>query len=147
MQVISRFHFVYENRLHVVLMMDVGSSMDPFARLVSQLFMPPTKQLTSNRLSPSIFTIASTSAFSPMHASLMERLRQTSCSRARKKPDSSWWEMLTWPYELVAKYGAIDYYQHNDTRHRLAQNAGETFEKIVWFNPIPRDTGLTPPSG
>ena len=43
------------------------------------------------------------------------------------------------PYELVAKYGAIDYYQNNETPGiKWLEQLIDQFTKVAWLNPIPK---------
>lgn len=129
-----------ENRLHVVLMMDVGGSMDPFAKLVSQLF---------------------SAAHQASHFKSFESYYFHNCIYERVFPDAQLIDGTATadflqntskdtrvvivgdahmaPYELVAKHGAIDYYQNNDTPgiDWLKRIDGH-FEKLAWFNPIPQ---------
>ncbi len=129
-----------ENRLHVVLMMDVGGSMDPFARLVSQLFSAAHqathfKSFNSyyfhNCIYERIFPDARLIEGTPTVDFMMQSKKET---RLVIVGDA---HMA--PYELVAKYGAIDYYQNNDTPGiEWLQMLARHFEKTVWFNPIPK---------
>ena len=127
-----------ENRLKVCLLMDVGGSMDPFARLVSQLFSA-AHQATHFREFHSFY----------FHNCIYEEVYR----HAHLKDGMSTVELMRWlqpetrlivvgdahmaPYELVSVYGAIDYWHQNETSGLdwLKRLDGH-FNKCAWLNPI-----------
>lgn len=127
-----------ENRLKVLLLMDVGGSMDPFARLVSRLFSA-AHQATH---------------FREFHAFYFHNCVYGKVYRDALMLDGmSTEELMRWlqpetrlifvgdahmaPYELTEVGGAIDYWHHNPTTgldwlRRLAAH----FHRQAWLNPI-----------
>ncbi|MCB9529128.1 MAG: VWA domain-containing protein [Myxococcales bacterium] len=127
-----------ENRLKVLLLMDVGGSMDPFARLVSRLFSA-AHQATH---------------FREFHAFYFHNCVYGKVYRDALMLDGmSTEELMRWlqpetrlifvgdahmaPYELTEVGGAIDYWHHNpitglDWLRRLAAH----FHRQAWLNPI-----------
>ena len=127
-----------ENRLKVLLLMDVGGSMDPFARLVSQLFSAAHQA----------------SHFKEFHAFYFHNCIYEEVYRhAHLRDGLSTNELMRWlqpetrliivgdahmaPYELVSIYGAIDYWQRNEVSGLdwLKRLTGH-FSKGAWLNPI-----------
>jgi uncharacterized protein with von Willebrand factor type A (vWA) domain len=129
-----------ENRLKVLLLMDVGGSMDPFALLSSRLFSAAHQA----------------SHFKEFHAFYFHNCIYESVYRDARMSDAlSTVELTRWlqpqtrvivvgdafmaPYELLAEYGAIDYWHDNNTPgiewlRRLSQH----FTKTAWLNPMGR---------
>lgn len=129
-----------ENRLHVALLMDVGGSMDPFARLVSQLFSAAHQATHFKSFQSHYFHNCIYERLFP-DARLVEGTATTEFMVQAKKETRVVvvGDAHMAPYELVAKYGAIDYYQNNETPGiEWLKMLSRHFEKIVWFNPIPK---------
>ncbi len=127
-----------ENRLKVLLLMDVGGSMDPFALLVSRLFS----------------AAHAASHFREFHAMYFHNCIYESVYKdALMMEGMKTKELLRWlgkdtrvifvgdahmaPYELTAQYGAIDYWHENE-RSGLTwlKRVRDHFTKQVWLNPI-----------
>ena len=129
-----------ENRLHVVLMMDVGGSMDPFARLVSQLFSAAHQATHFKSFESYYFHNCIYERIFPdarLYDGTLTRDFITQASKETRLVIVGDAHMA--PYELVAKYGAIDYYQNNDTPGiEWLKMLRRNFDKIAWFNPIPK---------
>ena len=127
-----------ENRLKVLLLMDVGGSMDPFARLVSQLFSAAHQASHFKEFHAFYF-----------HNCIYEEVYRHAHLRDGLRTD----ELMRWlqpetrlivvgdahmaPYELVSIYGAIDYWQRNEVSGLdwLKRLTGH-FSKGAWLNPI-----------
>ena len=127
-----------ENRLKVLLLMDVGGSMDPFAHLVSKLFSAAHKA----------------THFREFHAMYFHNCVYESVYKdARMREGMSTLELMRWlqpetrviflgdahmaPYELTARYGAIDYW-HNNEMSGLGwlTKLEDHFQNAAWLNPI-----------
>ena len=128
-----------ENRLHIVLLMDVGGSMDPFARLVSQLFSA-AHQATHFKSFRALY----------FHNCIYDRVYDDAeLYRAQKTIDFLnetkketrlviVGDAHMAPYELLARYGAIDYYERNEQAGlSWLQRLANHFHSSVWLNPIP----------
>lgn len=129
-----------DNELKLLLLMDVGGSMDPFAQLVSRLFSAAHAASHFREFHALYF-----------HNCIYERLYKS----ARLMDGMSTTELTRWlgpdtrlvivgdahmaPYELTARNGAIDYFQENDEPgyvwlDRLKRHFGHA----AWLNPLPR---------
>ena len=128
-----------ENRLHIVLLMDVGGSMDPFARLVSQLFSA-AHQATHFKSFRALY----------FHNCVYDKVYDDAeLYRAQKTLDFLndtkketrlviVGDAHMAPYELLARYGAIDYYERNEQAGlSWLQRLSNHFHSSVWLNPIP----------
>lgn len=135
-----------ENRLKVLLLMDVGGSMDPFARLVSRLFSA-AHQATH---------------FREFHAFYFHNCVYGKVYRDALMMDGlSTVELMRWlqpqtrlifvgdahmaPYELSDAFGAIDYW-HNNQISGLTwlQRLADHFEHTAWLNPIAKRWWMHP---
>lgn len=127
------------NRVKLLLLMDVGGSMDPHVQLCERLFSAAHKANHFRRLEFRFF-----------HNCVYERIftdisqwRGEPTSRLLKELDPSWSLIFVgdaWmsPYELTRTGGAIDFGHHNDTSglawlHRFRQRCPNS----VWLNPEP----------
>ena len=129
-----------DNELKLLLLMDVGGSMDPFALLVSRLFSAAHAASHFREFHALYF-----------HNCIYERIYKN----ARLTDGMSTVELMRWlgpdtrlvvvadahmaPYELTARNGAIDYFQENDEPgfvwlDRLKRH----FSHAAWLNPLPR---------
>ncbi len=128
-----------ENNLKVLLLMDVGGSMEPYALLVSRLFS----------------AAHAASHFREFHHFYFHNCVYEAVYRDARMSDAlSTVELTRWlqpetrlifvgdahmaPYELTAPFGAIDYYVQNrenglDWMRRVARH----FKHRVWLNPLP----------
>jgi uncharacterized protein len=128
-----------KNRVKLMLMMDVGGSMDPHAQLCERLFSAAHKAQHFRRFEHRFF-----------HNCVYERVfddisqwRGEPTSHLLKEVDDSWSLVFVgdaWmsPYELTQTGGAIDFDHHNETSglswlHRLRQRCPNS----VWLNPEP----------
>jgi uncharacterized protein with von Willebrand factor type A (vWA) domain len=133
--------FAPERRNHVklLLLMDVGGSMDPHAQLCERLFSAANKSQHFKRFEYRFF-----------HNCVYERIytdiaqwRGTPTSELLKEIDTSWSLILVgdaWmsPYELTSRGGAIDYAHHNDTSGLAwLRRLRERCPQSVWLNPEP----------
>ena len=128
------------NRLKLLLLMDVGGSMDPYAALSERLFgaahaathFKAFKSLYfHNCVYDELFLDMANMSATPT----MEVLRQV---------DETWRLMIVGdaymhPYEVLYAGGAIDYRQQNqDTGLQWLQRLRQRIPQSVWLNPSPR---------
>ena len=129
-----------ENELKILLMMDVGGSMDPFALLVSRLFS----------------AAHAATHFREFHALYFHNcVYETVYKKASMHEGMGTLELMRWlqpqtrlivigdacmhPYELDAQYGAIDYSHQNAVPGIVwFERLTEHFSHHVWLNPLPR---------
>ncbi len=128
------------NKLKVLLLMDVGGSMDPFAQLVSRLFTAAHKATHFREFHAFYF-----------HNCVYERVYET--GRLTKGMPTV--ELMRWlqpqtriiwvgdahmaPYELTAEWGAIDHTHANPlTGLEWLKRVRAHFTHQAWLNPIQR---------
>lgn len=129
-----------ENALKVLLLMDVGGSMDPFAHLVSRLFSAAHAATHFREFHAYYF-------HNCVYDCVYEtaRMRDAVCVvelTRRLQPETRLivvGDAHMAPYELTAPFGAIDYSVRNresglDWLRRLTAH----FRHRVWLNPVPR---------
>lgn len=129
-----------ENQLKVLLLMDVGGSMDPFALTVSRLFSAAHAAQHFREFHAYYF-----------HNCVYERVYDD----ARFSSGKDTLELLRWlgpdtrlvvvgdahmaPWELTARGGAIDYHHQNDDPGVVwLQRLRRHFKQSVWLNPMPQ---------
>ena len=127
------------NQARVLLLMDVGGSMDPYAQLVSRLFSAASGLNHWRRFEARSFhNCPYETLFSriwgdegvPTGDILRDRPRETFLIIVGDASMA--------PSELLDRYGAIDYWHRNETPglvwlHRLRTR----FQRAVWLNPMP----------
>ena len=129
-----------DNELKLLLLMDVGGSMDPFAQLVSRLFS----------------AAHAASHFREFHAMYFHNcIYEQTYKSARLMDGMGTLELMRWlapdtrlvivgdahmaPYELTARNGAIDYFQNNDEPGFVwIDRLRKHFTHAVWLNPLPK---------
>lgn len=129
-----------DNQLKLLLLMDVGGSMDPFAMLVSRLFS----------------AAHATSHFREFHAMYFHNcVYEAVYKSARLMDGMSTVELLRWlppdtrlvivgdahmaPYELTARFGAIDYgYDNDEPGFVWLERLRKHFRHCAWLNPMSR---------
>jgi uncharacterized protein with von Willebrand factor type A (vWA) domain len=121
----------------VMLLMDVGGSMTPYAELVSMLFSAATSQISKfkhyyfhNCIYQELWTD-------------IERNKSISSIELLKSEDNNYKVIIVGDAEMASSEltwvnGAIDYWYHNDTPgivwlHRFK----DKFKNIIWLNPLP----------
>ncbi|MCU0821374.1 MAG: VWA domain-containing protein [Spirochaetes bacterium] len=137
----GEIEFVWENKdkkaAKVVLMMDVGGSMTPYAQLVERLFSAASSQLSRfkhfyfhNCIYQDLWTD-------------MEMNKSTSTMDYLRSEDNDFKLIIVGdgemaPSELLYKNGAIDYWYHNDTPGIVwLERIRHKFKDAIWINPIP----------
>ncbi len=128
-----------KNNLKLLLLMDVGGSMTPFTLMVEQLFSAANKSNHFKKFHHFYF-----------HNCLYQYLYQNAdlwdgkkhlLTDVFKKFDSEYRVVIVGdaamaPYELTMRYGAIDYYQQNDTAGIVwLKRFKKHFPHTVWLNP------------
>jgi len=129
-----------KNKIKLLLLVDVGGSMDPHTKLCERLFSAAHRASHFKKFESRFF-----------HNCVYEKL-YTDISRWRgeatqdllKKIDEKWSVVLVgdaWmsPYELTYSGGAIDYYHDNvDTGLDWLKRIRRRCPKSVWLNPEPK---------
>ena len=128
-----------KNRMKLLLLMDSGGSMDPYARLVSRLFSAASQMSHFKEFRHYYFhNCIYEDVFEDMY--MDERLPT---SKLFSELDADWRVILVGdasmsPYELNARHGAIYYYHRNEIPGiEWLSRIEDHFRKIVWLNPIP----------
>jgi uncharacterized protein with von Willebrand factor type A (vWA) domain len=128
-----------KNQARVLLLMDVGGSMDPHARLVERLFSAANglghwRQFNAYTFHNCVYETLFESMWSQQGVPTEEVMRTLD-------PDTFLiivGDASMAPTEMVSPYGAIDYWHRNETPglvwlHRLRKR----FNRSVWLNPMP----------
>ncbi|MFC1945651.1 VWA domain-containing protein [Chloroflexota bacterium] len=126
-----------KNTVKLLLLMDVGGSMDPFARLCSQLF---SAAHSSTHFKDFQFYYFHNCIYDRLYRD-MERSEAVSTEHLLHTLDSDYKVLLVGdatmsPYELTMRWGAIDYYERNDTPGIVwLQRLAAHFRRAAWLNP------------
>ncbi|HIN86118.1 MAG TPA: VWA domain-containing protein, partial [Myxococcales bacterium] len=128
-----------KNQVRLVLMMDAGGSMTPFARLVSQLFTAASKAGHWKSFDAYYFHNC---VYESAWNDIQMRTEISTTEIIKKANENSVLVMIgdasMHPGELNQKYGSIDYWHRNETTGiewlRRIKNA---FPTSVWLNPMP----------
>ncbi len=137
----GEIEFIWENRekkaSKVMLFMDVGGSMTPYAELVSALFSAATSQISKfkhyyfhNCIYQELWTD-------------IERNKSVSTIDVIKRMDPDFKVIIVGdgemaPSELTWVNGAIDYWYYNDTPGIVwLRRVKDTFKNSIWLNPLP----------
>ncbi|MGE0707496.1 MAG: VWA domain-containing protein [Planctomycetota bacterium] len=123
----------------VILLMDVGGSMDPYAHLVSRLFSAASKATHFKELRCYYFHNC---VYGHLYTteSFMERVRLhevlAECGRHYKLIVVG--DALMAPYELLMRGGALDLGAHAETEGiAWLRLLAEHFDRVAWLNPEP----------
>ncbi len=128
-----------KNQLKVLLAMDAGGSMAPHARLVSRLFSAAAEMKNFKEFEYFYFHNC---IYSQLYRNIYhdDRIDTTEVIRDH---DGDWRMLLVGDArmaisELTAPYGAIDYYDANQTPGvEWLRRIAEHFRNVAWLNPIP----------
>ena len=126
-----------KNNVKVLLLMDVGGSMEPFALLCSQLFSAAN---SSTHFKDFQYYYFHNCIYDNVYKNI-ERFEAVSTEHLLRTLESDYKlimvgdaRMATW--ELTEKYGAIDYYYRNETPGIIwMKRIAEHFTHCVWLNP------------
>ena len=128
-----------EDQLELLLLMDVGGSMDPFARLVERLFSAAANASHFKRFQAYYFHNCVYEALYE-HASLRKPIPLERILRERP-PETRLLilgDACMAPYELFSAGGAISYFHRNPMPGiRWLERLAERFEGAAWLNPLP----------
>lgn len=127
-----------ENRLKVLLLMDVGGSMDPFARLVSRLFSA-AHQATHFREFHAFYFHNCVYGKVYRDALMLDGMSTEELMRWLQPETRVIWvgDAHMAPYELTHEGGAIDYWHQNEvTGLQWLQRLARHFTRQAWLNPI-----------
>ncbi len=128
-----------KNRLKLLLLMDAGGSMDPYARLVNQLFSAASQMNHFKEFKHYYF-------HNCLYEDVFEDIyldRRWPTGKLFSELDGSWRVILVGdaamsPYELTSRHGAIYYYHRNEIPGIVwLKRVADHFRKTVWLNPIP----------
>lgn len=128
-----------ENQARVLLMMDTGGSMDPFSRLVEQLFSAASGLNHWKKFEAFFFHNC---PYSHVYESYQRNLRVPTRDLIRDRPKETFLivvgDAYMAPSELVSRYGAI----HASGRTASSglqwlQRLRQRFPRAVWLNPLP----------
>jgi uncharacterized protein with von Willebrand factor type A (vWA) domain len=127
------------NEARVLLLMDVGGSMDPYAHLVERLFSAASGLNHWRKFEAFAFHNC---PYEKLYSSMWGGEGVPTVDVLRDRPEETFLIMVgdasMAPSELTSQNGAIDYYHRNDTPglvwlHRLRSR----FRRAVWLNPMP----------
>jgi uncharacterized protein with von Willebrand factor type A (vWA) domain len=128
-----------KNQARVCLLMDVGGSMTPYARLVERLFSAAKNQNHWKKLEHFYFHNC---PYSRLYESMRNSKSILTGDVLKTRPPETYLVIVgdasMAPSELVSRHGAIDYNERNETPgivwlHRLRSH----FTRAVWLNVMP----------
>jgi uncharacterized protein with von Willebrand factor type A (vWA) domain len=133
------FSPVRENRVKLLLLVDVGGSMDPHALVCERLFSAAHKASHFKAKKTYFFHNC---PYGRLYKDIAQH-RGPNTADVLKEIDRTWTVIFVgdaWmsPFELTHDYGAISYFRHNKTTGlQWLKRFREKTEKIVWLNPEP----------
>lgn len=138
----GEIEFVWENKekkaSKVMLLMDVGGSMTPYAELVSRLFSAASSQIHKFK-----YFYFHNCVYQDIWIDI-ERNQSRSTMDLLKSEDDDYKVIFVGdaemaPSELTWVNGAIDYWYHNDTPGIVwLKRFREKFKNSIWLNPLPK---------
>ena len=129
-----------ENNVKLLLLMDVGGSMDPFVELCEQLFSATHAATHFKQFKYYFFHNC---PYGRLYKDMI-RMMGRPTGEVLLEIDNSWrvifvGDAYMHPYELYETGGAIDYSQHNtQTGYNWLQRFRERVPRSVWLNPEPK---------
>ena len=130
---------VRENAVKLLLLVDVGGSMDPYAQLCERMF---SAAHAANHFKKKKSYFFHNCPYAQLYSDIYQG-RGPKTDEVLKDIDHTWTVIFVgdaWmsPYELTHPWGAISYYERN-TKSGLEwlQKIRAKTEKIVWLNPEP----------
>ncbi|MFC2065555.1 VWA domain-containing protein [Chloroflexota bacterium] len=137
----GELEFIWErsrrNAVKVLLLMDVGGSMEPYAQLCSQLF---SAAHSSNHFKDLQYYYFHNCIYDNLYKDI-ERYETVSTDHLLSILEQDYKVLLVGdarmaPYELAERWGAIDYYERNEIPGIVRlQRIYEHFTHAVWLNP------------
>lgn len=133
------FEAPHKNQTELLLLMDVGGSMDAFAHLVETLFSAAN---ASSHFKAFHHYYFHNCVYERLYSDIEQRHWVSTEELFRKFRESYYvvyvGDACMSPYELFAKGGNISYWEHNETTGiAWLQRLKNHFEKSVWLNPEP----------
>lgn len=128
------------NRMRLILLMDVGGSMDPYSELCSRLFTAASRSGRFARFRSYYFhNCVYDEVYEDSHFKQPIKLHDLLMHSDRDERLVVVGDALMHPAELLEVGGSLYYYQHNKTAgiHWL-RRLTEHFRKSAWLNPEPR---------
>ena len=128
------------NRVKLLLLMDVGGSMDPHTELCERLF---SAAHAANHFKAFRHYFFHNCPYSRLYSDML-RMKGTATADVLKELDQTWTMIIVgdaWmsPYELTHVGGAISYAHHNPTPGiEWLKKLRERVPKSVWLNPEPK---------
>ena len=128
-----------KNQLKVLLLMDAGGSMAPHAHLASRLFSAAAEMRNFKEFEYFYFHNC---IYGDLYKDIYQAKKE-STGKLFSSHDGDWRVLLLGDArmamsELTAPYGAINYYEANETPGiEWLRRFHDHFRKIVWLNPIP----------
>ena len=128
-----------ENHARVLLLMDVGGSMDPYAHLVERLFSAASGLNHWKKFEALSFHNC---PYETLYTNMWGGEGTPTADVLRDHPPETFLifvgDASMAPSELTSKHGAIDYWHRNETPglvwlHRLSTR----FRRSIWLNPMP----------
>ncbi len=129
-----------KNAVKVLLLMDVGGSMDPFAMLCSRMF---SAAHSSSHFKDFKYFYFHNCIYDSLYQDI-ERQEATSTEHVLRTLEPDYKLVLVGdasmaPTELMVRGGAINYYEHNDTPGiTWLKRIADHFTRAVWLNPNER---------
>jgi len=126
-----------KNTVKVLLLMDVGGSMEPFAQLCSQLFSAAN---SSSHFKDFQYYYFHNSIYDKLYTDI-ERYKSVDTEHILRTLEPNYKLILVGdarmsPYELTQKYGAIDYFERNELPSiTWLKRIAEHFTHVAWLNP------------
>ena len=133
------FHPERKNDVKLLLLMDAGGSMLPYARLVNRLFSAAN---SVNHFKTFRYYYFHNCIYDYLNAG-MQFGERVSTAQLLKNLNSSYKVIIVGdasmaPYELFMENGIIDYYERNETAGIVwLRRIADHFRHIVWLNPNP----------
>ncbi len=128
-----------KNQLRVMLLMDAGGSMTPYAHLVSRLFSAAADMRNFKEFEYYYFHNC---IYTDVYRDIWHD-QKASTAKLISSHDGDWRVLVLGDArmamsELTAPYGAINYYEAHETPGiEWLRRLNDHFRKIVWLNPIP----------
>jgi uncharacterized protein with von Willebrand factor type A (vWA) domain len=132
-----RWQRARKNAVKVLLLMDVGGSMEPFASLCSQLF---SAAHSSTHFKDFIYHYFHNCVYGNLYQD-MERLETVGTDYLLHTLESDYKLIMVGdarmgPWELTERYGAVDYHEGNEIPGIVwLKRIAEHFSHCVWLNP------------
>jgi hypothetical protein len=128
------------NRMKLILLMDVGGSMDPHARLVERLFTAASRTGRFARFRSYYFhNCVYSSVFEDAEFRRPVPLKDLLATSSREERLVVVGDALMHPAELLQTGGSIYYYDHHPSPGIASlRRLSEHFRRAIWLNPEPK---------